>query len=100
MQTKYFLNPLSTLFHPEIDSINGFKTIVYNVNKKEILKINKFGYQILKIINDNPGIYIDKIYYKILMDTKSSETELRNKMSKFLEEMTNRGVLLKKDEQE
>lgn len=59
MTPKYFINPLAVLFHPFLDKQNNYQTIVFNSQTGNILKINRFGYDILKTIEAHPGLSLD-----------------------------------------
>lgn len=88
MTKKYFVNPLAVLFHPEIDKINNYRTIVYNPTTEEILKINNFSYMILKVIDQNPGLDSNSIV------NLTSKNIL--KISRFLETMESKNIVFAK----
>lgn len=58
---KFVLNPYGVLFHPQIDKLNHYKTLVFNSETGKYLKVNRFGYSILKMIDDNLGISLPKV---------------------------------------
>lgn len=60
-KSNLFINPLSIIFLPDIDRINGLRTVACNWEKEEYFKINPSAYKILKIINDRPGITLPEL---------------------------------------
>lgn len=91
----YYLDPLGVLFHPSIDAENNFQTIVYNWRKDKILKIDRFGYEILRIIDRNPGINPSRLFSLV-----SQFAEFKNipqiKITKFLDKMARENIVLEK----
>ena len=53
---KYFLVPWSFLFLDDLDKKNNYETIVWNMDEDKVFKVDRFGYFVLKTINDSPGI--------------------------------------------
>lgn len=88
MFKKYLLNPLSVLFHPQLDQKNKSNTIVYDPLSEEIIKIDRFGYTILKAIDENPGIDSETISRLTLSGTQRVE--------RFLEIMKEKNVVFQK----
>lgn len=88
MAKKYSVNPLAVLFHPEIDKINNYRTIVYDPTTEEILKINNFGHMILKTIDQNPDLDNNSIV------KLTSENIL--KINRFLETMESKNIVFAK----
>lgn len=88
MHRGYFINPLSVLFLLEKDRGAGYSTIVYNPKTEEIFRVNKFGYKILFLIYEIPGIGIDKIIEAMLSNKSSVE--------RFLETMKKENVIFGK----
>ncbi len=80
MGKKYFINPLAVIFHPVLDKENNYETIVFNPQTGDTFKINRFGYSVLKTIEDNPGLSLD--YWQ-------DETRL----AKFVDQMARENVV-------
>lgn len=68
MVRKYALNQFAVIFLPEVDRLNQYQTIVCNWQTENIIKVNKVGYQVLKLIEDNKPINIDKPAIKSFVD--------------------------------
>ncbi|HBL52128.1 MAG: hypothetical protein A3D24_04105 [Candidatus Blackburnbacteria bacterium RIFCSPHIGHO2_02_FULL_39_13] len=85
---KYFINSLAVLFCPQLDQKNNYKTIVFNSVTEEIIKVNKFGYNILRTIDENPGIGIEEIYQLLKVDV--------SKIGKFLGTMSKENIIIEK----
>lgn len=85
---KLFLNSCAVLFDYRFDRLNNFETIVFNPVSKECLKIDSNGYQILKLIDENPGIEVVKL---ISMSNVGRELVL-----KFLDLMIKENVIFLK----
>ena len=83
MASEYFINPLAVLFHPFLDRQNNHETIVFNPQTNNILKINRFGYDILKAIEAHPGISLD---------CWQNET----KITEFIMQMVKENIVLEK----
>ena len=93
---KLFVNPLGVIFCPEIDQKNNFQTIVFNPLKEKIIKVNRFGYEILKIVDENRGLYLQNIIQ--LVSQKRGETDWQNekKVNKFIDQMIKENVVFEK----
>lgn len=83
MTSKYFINPLAVLFHSFLDKQNNYETIVFNPQTENIFKINHFGYDILKAIEENPGITLD--YW-----------QNEAKITKFINQMVEENVVIER----
>ena len=70
----YKINHLAVVFHPQLDRLNKCHTIVCNWKNEKVIKITPFGYKILKIIADNPGISSKRIFSLL----RNSQDENRN----------------------
>lgn len=90
---SYDINPLGIIFIPEIDQKNGYKTIAYDVQKDELLKINKSGYFILKIIDDNPGISFDELSEKLKLVEETKGINFL-KVLNFLKKMVAQNIVI------
>ncbi len=88
MLKKYFINPFVVLFHTELDQKNNFTTIVFNPDTERVLKVNSFGYRVLKVIYENPGIKLMEI--SKLISVKPL------KVGKFLETMIKENSVFEK----
>ena len=55
---------------------------------EEIIKVNKFGYNILRTIDENPGIGIEEIYQLLKVDV--------SKIGKFLGTMSKENIIIEK----
>lgn len=65
---KYALNQFAVIFLPEVDRLNQYQTIVCNWQTENIIKVDKAGYKILKLIDDNKPIDIGKPAIKSFVD--------------------------------
>ncbi|MBI4058095.1 hypothetical protein HY405_02195 [Candidatus Microgenomates bacterium] len=66
MDDKTFLiNPQAILFHDELDPGNGFETVACNWRNETYLKINLSGYKILRVIDEQPGLSLAQIAFKV-----------------------------------
>lgn len=93
---KYFIHPLAVLFHPEIDVRNNYRTIVYNWKTQNILKVNRFGYETLKILNKRPGLSLDELCKLVSQKRKTSEWQIKPKIVKFIEQMVKENIISEK----
>lgn len=93
---KFFINPLGVIFCPEIDQKNNFQTIVFNPSKEKIIKINNFGYDILKIIDETPGIYLQNIIQLVSQKQNEIEWLSEKKISEFINQMIEENVIFEK----
>ncbi len=93
MAKRFFINPYGVLFHPELDRNNSYKTIVCNWKTDKVLKINRFGYEILKIVNDNPGILCEDIYRLVVQKQGPIK---RQKIDRFLSQMVQENTVFEK----
>lgn len=92
MDKRYKVNPLSILFHPEIDKKNNYETIVCNWETEKVLKINPFGYHIFKVIDENPEISLKDIYLMLSLKVNNSDIDA-NKVVGFIQQMVKEAVL-------
>lgn len=61
---RLVVNPMSVLFHSQIDKKNGYHTIVFSWRSKTYIKVNPSGYWVLFEIDSHPGIEISKLAQK------------------------------------
>lgn len=88
MAKRYIINALSVLFHPSLDQKNRYNTIVYDPLSEEIIKVDKFGYDVLKAIDENRGIDSEAISKLVLSSIQ--------KVERFLEIMKEKNVILQR----
>jgi hypothetical protein len=84
----------SVLFCPLIDKANAYNTIAYNVNSQKTHKVNGFGYLILEIIENNPGISLDDLIDKYSHKVEKPIWKIRNQVESFVKEMTQENIVL------
>jgi len=89
----FFINQYSILFHPELDRLNGYKTIIWNVGDDRVLMINRSGYELLKIINERPGLSREEISQ--LVGLRSNSAEEQNATA-FLNQMLAENIIFEK----
>lgn len=94
MPHNYSVNKLAVIFLPEIDRKNNFTTIVYSPETEHIIKINRFGYEILKVVDKTPGINLSQIVYLVSSNHKAPEWVINNKVFKFLDKMIKENVIV------
>lgn len=83
MTSKYYINPSAILFHPFLDKQNNHQTIVFNPQTEDIIKINQFGYNILKAVGENSGITLD--YW-----------QNEAKIAKFIKQMVKENIIFER----
>jgi len=66
--TKFFTSGGSVFFDDDIDRGNAWVTVVFNQSKERYVKVNRFGYKILKMIDKSPGTTFEKIVENIGSD--------------------------------
>lgn len=91
MQNKLYLDPLCVIFVPDLDHELGYETLIFDRIRDEIIKIDKYGYKILKTINDNPGINIDQMVFKM------GQSINRKNLERFISTMTNYDIIIKNE---
>lgn len=93
---KFFTNPLGIIFCPEIDRKNNFRTIVLNPLDEKIIKVNHFGYEILRVIDENPGLSLQDIIR--LVSQKRGEADWQNgeRINEFINQMVKENVIFEK----
>ncbi|MBI5358589.1 PqqD family protein [Candidatus Amesbacteria bacterium] len=84
----------SVLFCPLIDKVNDYNTIVYNVNSNTNHKVNSFGYFILEIVENNPGISLDDLVDKYSRKVGKPIWKIRNQVESFVKEMMRENIVL------
>lgn len=92
----YFVNPLSVLFHPELDTRNRYQTVVYNWRKQSVLKVNQFGYEILKILDEKPGLSLAELC-QLVSPKEQIPPQLKSKIEKFSQQMIKENVIEEKN---
>lgn len=93
---KYFINPLAVLFHPGIDARNDYRTIVYNWKTQNILKVNRFGYEVLKVLNERSRLSLDELCRLVSQRRKTAEWQIKSKIVKFIEQMVEENIINEK----
>ena len=93
----YFLDPFSIVFHPRLDARNNFQTVAYNWEKQNVLKVNQFGYEILKILDEKPGLSLDELCELVSQKYKTQQEQIRLKLVKFIEQMVKENVIKEKN---
>ena len=83
----------SVLFCPLIDKANAYKTIVYNANSQKTHKVNGFGYLILEIIENNPGISLTDLVNNYCHTVNKPEWKIRNQVESFIKQMTSENIV-------
>jgi hypothetical protein len=93
---SYSVNQFGIIFIPELDKKNGYKTIAYDVEKDELIKINMIGYFILKTIDKNP-----RISFEDLIDRLRELEETKNlnflKVLSFLKKMVRQNIVVENE---
>ena len=92
----YTVNPYGVLFHPLLDKLNRHKTLVYNWEKDRMLKVNNFGYAILRYIDKSPNCRITTITTAIASQTKAGPGITEEKIQKFLDLMVKENVVFRR----
>ncbi len=92
--SSYFVNTLSVIFIPEKDRENNFSTIVFNPETENILKVNRFGYVVLKVLDTAPGLSLARLKTTINQKMDSSEQLSENHIEKFVETMVKEHVIV------
>lgn len=87
----FFTNLEAVLFSDELDAKNSYETIACNWGNGTYIKINPFGYKILRVIDENPGLSLGKIAFKV---RQREET-----VQRFLEQMVRENVILTNEKQ-
>lgn len=85
---SFLINSLAVIFHDELDARNGYETIACNWNNETYIKINPSGYKILRIIDEQPGLSLAQIAFKV----KQREAAVE----KFLEKMAQENIVFVK----
>lgn len=93
---KIFINPLGVIFCPEIDQKNNFQTIVFNPLKEKIIKVNRFGYEILKVIDENSGLYLQNIIQLVSQKRNEVAWQSEKKISEFINQMIKENIVFEK----
>jgi len=93
---KFFVNPLGIIFCPEIDQKNNFQTIVLNPLNEKIIKVNPFGYEILKIIDETPGIYLQNVIQLVSQKRNEMVWQNEKKIGEFINQMIEENVIFEK----
>ncbi len=93
---KFFVNPLGVIFCPEIDQKNNFQTIVLNPLNEKIIKVNPFGYEILKIIDETPGIYLQNVIQLVSQKRNEMVWQNEKKIGEFINQMIEENVIFEK----
>lgn len=94
---KYFIEPLSFLSHPELDVRNCYQTVVYNWRKQNILKVNRFGYEVLKILDEKPGLSLDGLCELLSQKHRTFAWQISHKVKKFIDQMVKENVIKAKN---
>lgn len=94
LDRNYLVNPLSVIFLPQIDKTNGYQTIVCNWQTENIFKINRLGYYILRVIENNPEISFKALFQAVSSKMSGSIVDKR-KIVDFIKNMEKEGVLKK-----
>ena len=82
----YYLHPYGVVFHPVLDKLNGFQTVVYNWKADVFHRVDSVGYELLQLIEKKPGITL-----KELMEGRGRQ-EIKN----FIEQMVNENIIIEK----
>lgn len=93
---RYSINPLGVLFHPELDQKNHYQTIVFNPKTEQILRINQYGYDILKVIDEKPGSILDDICNYVAQRRDLEQYINKEKVFKLIQEMIRENVVFAK----
>lgn len=93
----YFINPLAVLFHRELDARNHYRTVVYNWKKQNVLKVNRFGYEILKILDETPGLSLNELCESLSQKHKAPSWQIKSKIVKFIDQMVEENVIREKN---
>lgn len=59
---------MAILFHPELDELNQYTTVVSNPETGNVFSINKLGYSILRAIDENPGTNLVTLQQKLKIE--------------------------------
>ncbi len=94
MDKSYSIIKRGVLFHPELDELNDFRTVVYNWKTSITLGVNKFGYQILKIIDTSPGLMFEEVVSQISRVRGEAKWQVEGKVRYFLNKMVNESVVI------
>ncbi len=95
MTSTVYSNGDGFLLCPQIDKENGYRTIVCNMKLQTTLKVNSFGYRLLEILENNPGISFDILLTKYSTSVKKSAWEVKNEVESFINQMINENVVIK-----
>lgn len=89
-----YVNPFSVIFFPSIDRGNNYSTIVFDWMSGNILKINEFGYWILKEIDDSSGISHQKILEKLSREKRYEDK--KKQILNFVEKMKSHKIIVER----
>lgn len=92
---RYSINSLAVVFLPIIDKKNNYNTIVFNPKTEELLSVNSFGYDILKTVDENPGITLAEICKLVSQKRNFMERQKEAKIAKFIDLMAEENIFLK-----
>lgn len=86
---KFYLDSLSVIFLPDFDEKNGCETLVLDRKHDEVIRINRAGYQILKLIDDFPGLIFDQMMFRL------GSLMAREQLDNFINDMLSRNIVVK-----
>ncbi|MDP1743894.1 MAG: hypothetical protein Q8L51_03880 [Candidatus Amesbacteria bacterium] len=95
MTSAVYCNGDGFLLCPLIDKENGYRTIVCNINLQTTFKVNSFGYRLLEILENNPGISFDVLLTKYSTSVNKSAWEVKNEVESFISQMIKENVVIK-----
>ena len=90
----YLLHTYAVLFHPALDELNGFRTVVYDWKGDIFHKVNSFGYGVLRQIDKNPGTTLKGLVGEIAKARKESIWQNEQKVKNFVEQMIKENVII------
>ena len=89
----FLLQRYAVLFHPVLDQLNGGETLGYNWKNGTIYEINRFGYQILKIIDNRPGITPTELLAEVAILQNKQPWQIEKKVERFTQKMLAQNIV-------
>lgn len=96
MTKRYATNPVALLLLPRQDKKNKFYTVVRNPETEVIIKVNAFGYSILKVIDENPNSDIKRVSQLVSKKVNLGQWQVETKITNFIENMVGQNIIIEK----